>query len=182
LVELADVVQVLNAVSAVAVLFGVVFVVFQLRQNARLIKASNEQVQASFLQNKSSVATSLVERFTDDSFTVRRKTVRDIIKKYRSANWEGFADSAEDFEVRAFGSYYEFTAYLAREGIIDMQLVQRVLGHRITFDWEVFAPVAEYQRKTQGKKYIFANFEWLSKQTEKYVAEIERTMSREATV
>jgi len=42
--------------------------------------------------------------------------------------------------------------------------------------------VAEYQRKTQGKKYIFANFEWLSKQTEKYVAEIERTMSREATV
>lgn len=90
-------------------------------------------------------------------------------------------DSAEDFEVRAFGSYYEFTAYLAREGIIDIQLVQRVLGHRITFDWEVFAPAAEYTRKSQGKKYIFANFEWLAKQTEKYMTEVERTMGREAT-
>ncbi len=108
MVELADFVQVLNAISAIAVLLGVVFVVFQLRQNARLIKASNEQVQASILQNKSSVATSVVERFTDDSFTVRRKTVRDIISKYQDVNWEGFAESAEDFEVRAFGSYYEF--------------------------------------------------------------------------
>ena len=177
MVELADIVLVLNAISAIAVLLGLVFVVFQLRQNARLIKASNEQVQASILQNKSSVATSVVERFTDDSFTVRRKTVRDIIRKYGVSNWEGYSDSAEDFEVRAFGSYYEFTAYLAREGIIDMQLVQRVLGHRITFDWDVFAPVAEYLRKTQGKKYIFANFEWLAKQTEKYLAEIENSMT-----
>ena len=65
------------------VLLGVVFVVFQFRQNARLIKASNEQVKASILQNKSSVATSVVERFTDDSFTVRRKTMRDIILALR---------------------------------------------------------------------------------------------------
>ncbi len=177
MVELTDITQVLNAISAVAVLLGVVFVVFQLRQNGRLIKASNEQVQASILQNKSSVATSIVERFTDDSFTIRRKTVRDIVKKYQGANWEGFSESAEDFEVRAFGSYYDFTAYLAREGIIDVHLVQSVLGYRITFDWEVVAPVAEYYRKERGKKYIFANFEWLSRESEKYLAEIEKSMS-----
>jgi len=181
LVELADFVQVLNAISAVAVLLGVVFVVFQLRQNARLIKASNEQVQASILQNKSSVATSVVERFTDDSFTVRRKTVRDIMRKYQDVNWEGLVESAEDFEVRAFGSYYEFTAYLAREGIIDIHLVQNVLGHRVTFDWEVFAPVAHYYRKNWGKKYIFANFEWLAGESAKYLAEIEKSISRAAT-
>lgn len=181
MVELADLVQVLNAVSAVAVLLGVAFVVFQLRQNARLIKASNQQVQASILQNKSSVATSVVERFTDDSFTTRRKTVRDIIKKFQDVNWEGFMDSAEDFEVRAFGSYYDFTAYLARENIIDVRLVQNVLGHRVTFDWEVFAPVAHYYRKNWGKKYVWANFEWLANESEKYLAEIEKSMSRAAT-
>ena len=178
MVDLTDLVQVLNSVSAIAVLLGVIFVVFQLRQNARLIKASNEQVQASILQNKSSVATSLVERFTDDSFTVRRKTVRDIVKKYRGGNWEGFLESAEDFEVRAFGSYYDFTAYLARAGIIDMQLVLHTLGHRVTFDWEVFAPAAEYYRKTWGKKYVWANFEWLAGQSEKFLDAIEKTMSQ----
>ena len=181
MVELADLVQVLNAISAVAVLLGVVFVVFQLRQNARLIKASNQQVQASILQNKSSVATSVVERFTDDSFTIRRTTVRDIVKKYQDVNWEGFAESAEDFEVRAFGSYYEFTAYLARENIIDIRLIQNVLGHRITYDWEVFAIVAHYYRKNLGKKYVWANFEWLAGESEKYLAEIEKSMSRAAT-
>ena len=122
MVELSDFVQVLNAISAIAVLLGVVFVVFQLRQNARLIKASNEQVQASILQNKSSVATSVVERFTDDSFTVRRKTVRDIISKYQDVNWEGLVESAEGFEVRAFGSYYEFTAIWLEKELLTFTL------------------------------------------------------------
>ena len=176
MVELADFVQVLNATSAVAVLLGVVFVVFQLRQNARVIKASNEQVQARILQNKSSIATSVVERFTDDYFTVRRKTVRDIIRKYQDVNWEGFPESAEDFEVRVFGSHYEFTAYLAREGIIDIHLGQSVLGHRVTFDWEVLRPAAEHYGKAWGKRYIFANFEWLAGESEKYLAEVERAM------
>ncbi len=104
--------------------------------------------------------------------------MRDIIRKYQDVNWEGFAESAEDFEVRAFGSYYEFKAYLAREGIIDIRLVQNVLGHRVTFDWEVFPPVAHYYRKNWGKKYIFANFEWLAGESAKYLAEIEKSISR----
>jgi len=181
LVDLADILQALNAVSALAVLSGVIFVVFQLRQNAKLIKASNEQVQASIAQNKASVATSVVERFTDDSFSVRRKTVRDIVKRYRDANWEGFIDSAEDFEVRAFASYYDFTAYLAREGIIDMQFVKNVLGYRVTFDWEIFAPVAELYRKQWGKKYIWVNFEWLAGEIQKFLDELEKSMSGSMT-
>lgn len=41
-VDVATVAAVLNGVSAVAVVLGVVFVVFQLQQNNRLIEASNE--------------------------------------------------------------------------------------------------------------------------------------------
>ncbi len=177
MVDLSEIVQYLNAISSVAVLLGVVFVVLQLRQNARLIRVSNEQVQASIQQNKSNVAFSIVERFTDDSFTVRRKTVRDIVKKYSEKNWEGFAGTSEDFEVRAFGSYYEFSAYLARTKIIDLQTLQDVLGHRLTFDWDAFAPVVGYYRKALEKKYLFTNFEWLAELTRKYLEEKEKMLA-----
>ncbi len=50
----------------------------------------------------------------------------------------------------------------------------------MTFDWEVFAPVAHYYRKNWGKKYIFANFGWLAGESAKYLAEIEKSISRAA--
>ncbi len=167
--EFSDLVQVLNALSSVVVILGVLFVVFQLRQNAKLVETSNKQVQASIEQNRSSVAFSIVERFTDDSFTVRRKTIRDIVKKYSANRWEGFSESVEDYEVRAFGSYYEFTGYLAKIGIVDLKTLQDVLGHRVTIDWDAFSPFVEYERERQGKKYIFTNFEWLADITRKYM-------------
>jgi len=176
LVDFTDVLQILNGVSAVAVLLGVVFVVFQLRQNNKIIQASNRQVEASVQQNKSSVVLSMVERFTDDSFTIRRKTIRDIVKKYSGSNWEGFDDTSDDFEVRAFGSYYEFAGYLARTGMVDPEILQNVLGHRITHDWEAMAAAVEYYRQHQRKKYIFANFEWLAGETQKFLQEKEKTL------
>lgn len=174
--EFSDFVQVLNALSSVVVMLGVLFVVLQLRQNARLIETSNKQVHASIEQNRSNVAFSIVERFTEDSFTVRRKTIRDIVKKYEANKWEGFPETSEDYEVRAFGSYYEFTAYLAKTGIVDLKTLQDVLGHRVTFDWDAFSPVVEYYRESWGKKYIFTNFQWLADATRKYMEKKEQEL------
>ena len=115
-VDLSEVGQALSAVSSVAVIVGVAFIVFQLRQNNRLIEASKRQVEANLLQVKSNTALSLVERFTDDSFTKRRKTVRDIVRKYGANDWREFVETGDDFEVRTFCSFYEFAAVLARRG------------------------------------------------------------------
>ncbi len=49
--ELSGIIQVLNTVSALAVILGVVFVVFQLRRNNELIGISNRQVEANLLQS-----------------------------------------------------------------------------------------------------------------------------------
>ena len=43
--DLSGIIQVLSAVSSLAVIAGVVFVVFQLRQNRKLIEASNRQLE-----------------------------------------------------------------------------------------------------------------------------------------
>ncbi len=51
MVDLAEVVQDLNAISSIAVVLGVVFVVFQLRQNAREMKQHVEEVRAQTFLN-----------------------------------------------------------------------------------------------------------------------------------
>jgi hypothetical protein len=177
-VDLSGVVQGLNAVSSIAVIAGVGFVVFQLRQNKKLIEVSNKQVEANLLQAKSDIALGIVERFTDDSFTTKRKTMRDIIKKYGATKWEGFDESTDDFELRAFGSYYDFVAYFAKQGIVELRTLQEVLGHRIVFDWDAFSPAADHYRGGSFKRqYIFLNWEWLAGETRSYLALKEKELS-----
>jgi len=176
--DFSGVVQALNAISTIAVIAGVVFVIFQLRQNKRLIEVSNKQVEANLLQAKSDVALGIVERFTDDSFTTKRKTMRDIIKKYNANQWDGFEESDDDFELRAFGSFYEFVAYFAKQGIVELRTLQDVLGHRIVLDWDAFSPAAEhYRNKTIKRRYIFLNWEWLAGEARNYLATKEKELS-----
>lgn len=177
--DLSGAVEILNVISSVAVIAGVTFVVYQLRQNNKLIEVSNRQVEANLLQVRSNTALSLVERFTDDSFTLRRKTVRDIIKKYSANNWEGFMETSEDFEVRAFCSFYEFAAVLARKGLVDIQTLVDALGYRAVFDWDAVRPAAvEFYRAFWKREYVFRNFQWLAEETRKYLEGKEREMAR----
>ena len=64
-VDFSQVALTLSAVSSVAVVAGAVFVVFQLRQNAKLINATIQETKAG-------IAFSMVERIIDDSFVRRR--------------------------------------------------------------------------------------------------------------
>ena len=176
-VDLSEIGQALSAVSSVAVIVGVVFIVFQLRQNNRLIEASKRQVEANLLQVKSNTALGLVERFTDYSFTRRRKTVREIVRKYGANDWKEFIESSEDFEVRAFCSFYEFAAVLARKSLVELQTLMDTLGYRAIFDWEAVKPVAEFYRKNWKVEYVFTNFEWLAEETRKYLETKERELN-----
>ncbi len=176
-IDASFIVTVLNGVSAIAVVLGVAFVVLQLRQNNRLIEATNRQVEANFLQARSGILLSIVERLTDDSFAFKRKEVRDIVKKYKPVNWEGFLDSADDFTVRAFASFYEYTAFMAKKGIVELETLQEMLGHRIDFDWEALAPVAEYYREAWGLKFLWFNFEWMARETKGFLERRERELS-----
>lgn len=127
----------LSAVSSVAVIAGAVFIVFQLRQNARLI-------QATIQENKAIGSISLLERLTDESFARRRKQMHDIVKKYSAQNWEGFDDTLEDFEARNFAYMYELIGQLAREGLLDLGTVKNALQYLVVVDWDVFTPLNKH--------------------------------------
>ncbi len=173
-VDLSEFISFLSALSSIAVTLGVIFVVIQLRQNARLI-------EATVFQSKSNIAFSVLERLTDDSFAARRKRMHDVIKKYSQNSWEGFDDSLEDFEARNFGYLYELMGQLVKDGIIDKQTILNALQYLVVIDWEAFAPLLEHLSQRYGERFKEAitnpweNFQWLAEESRKYLTEKARS-------
>jgi hypothetical protein len=158
----------LSAVSSIAVIAGAFFVIFQLRQNAKLI-------EATMLTNKSNTAVSLLEKLTDESFPRRRKNMHDVIKKASQNNWVGFDDSLDDFEVRNFAYSYELIGQLVREKVIDLATIRNALQNLVVIDWEAFSPLsAHLMQRFNIKVNPWQNFEWLASETRKYMQERER--------
>src|SRR5207244_7957170 len=131
--DLSWLISFLSAISSIAIILGCVFVVFQLRQNSKLIKTAS-------LETKSNISFSVLEKITEESFARRRKNMHDAVKKYSKINWEGFDDSLEDFEARNFGYIYELIGELVREGIIGLTIVMLSLRYFVVFFWPTFEP------------------------------------------
>lgn len=176
--DLTSFLQLLNGVSATAVVIGVIFVVFQLRQNARLIEASNRQietsnrqVEANIQQNKQQVILSTIDRFTSESFNLRRRKIREIVKKHQSSDWNEFLESEDDYLIRGFLSLFETTAYLVKIEIADVKTVSEGMGPLVMSDWTAVKPAVEYYRKIWKRDDAYLNFELLERSIRKYMEE-----------
>jgi len=170
-IDISQVTLFLSAVSSVAVIAGAVFVVFQLRQNARLIDAAAQS-------NKSAVAFSMIERIIDDSFVRRRKQVYDTIEKFGPKNWEGFLNTMEDLEARNYAYMFELFGQLVRDGIVEKETVMNALKYIVVTDWNRMEPMLRYLNKQFGLKLNpWGNFEWLAKETQEYLAQLEAKAS-----
>jgi len=74
LIDFSVIIQGLSATRSIAVVAGAFFIIFQLRQNAKLIAATVQE-------NKANTSIALIENITDESFARRRKTMYDSIRK-----------------------------------------------------------------------------------------------------
>jgi hypothetical protein len=165
--DFSSVVTYLSAISSIAVILGAIFVIFQLRQNSKLIEL---QVR----QNRSSIALALLDKITDESFASRRMKMYESIKKAVATNWEGFDGSLEDHESRNFGYIYELIGQLARAGVVDLQLLRSTLQYLVVWDWEAFSPLSKhFMERFKVSVHPWENFEWLAEGNRKYMAEKE---------
>lgn len=164
-IALSDLTLALSAVSSVAVVAGAVFIVFQLRQNAKLINATIRETKAG-------ISFSMVERLIDDSFVRRRKNMYDTIRRYGEKNWEGFIGTLDDFEARNYAYMFELFGQLVKDDIVDLQTVMNALKYIVIYDWKTMAPMIKYLNETfKLKSNPWGNFEWLAKETAKYLNE-----------
>src|SRR6266508_2353752 len=155
----------LSAISSIAIILVAVCGVFQLRQNAKLIKTASHET-------KSNISFAVLEKITEESFARRRKNMHDAVKKYSEVNWQGFDDSLEDFEARNFGYIYELIGELVKEGIIDLTIAMHSLRYLVVSDWQAFEPLVKHimdRYKVPANPY--ENFEWLAKETRKVLEE-----------
>jgi hypothetical protein len=163
MVDLSTVISYLSALSSVAVVLGAIFVIFQLRQNAKLIKTAN-------FDTKAQMSFSVLEKVTEESFARRRKNMHDAIKKYSQLNWEGFDDSLEDFEARNFGYIYELIGELVKEGIIDLTIAIHSLRYLVIYDWDRFQPLVKHlMQRYNVPVNPYSNFEYLASESRKFL-------------
>jgi len=167
--NLSSLIQVLSAISSIAVILGVVFIVVQLRQNTKLIDLNTKLTDATFREVKSNISFELLEKLTDESFAKRRSFMWHTVKKYQASNWEGFDDSADDFEVRNFAFMYDLFGQLAKDGLIDLETLAKTFKYLVALDWQAFEPVSKHimKRYNLEQNEIFSNFQWLANETER---------------
>jgi hypothetical protein len=149
------------------VIAGTIFIVVQLRQNAKL---TSPTIQA----NKSAIGFTLIEGIIDDSFVRRRKNVYDAVKKYGGMNWEGFEGTFEDFEARNYAYMFELFGQLVKEGIIDQKTVMDALKYVVVIDCRLMEPLLNHLNEQYKLKLNpWWNFEWLDKETDRYLKLLE---------
>ncbi|HZY69709.1 MAG TPA: hypothetical protein VFF67_01865 [Thermoplasmata archaeon] len=159
-----DILTFLSALSSIAVILGALFIIFQLRQNARLI-------QATLSQSRSNVALTLLERITHESFPRRRYQMHQILRRFRETNWEGAFESEDDFQVRNFAYIYELMGLMVKNGVVDLALVLDTLQYIVVRDWELFAPHVAFITKRYGVTYdAYGNFRWLAQEEREHLA------------
>ncbi len=171
MVTASDIVTVLSASSSIAVILGAIFIVLQMRQNAKLI-------EATLREERSNVALSLLERITDESFPRRRKRMFDILAKFKASSWADAFESEEDLEVRNFAYLYELIGLMVENGLVDLELVLDTLQYLVVRDWQVFEPHAAYIKKQYGVAFdAWGRFEWLAKEAREHLAKEHTTSS-----
>lgn len=164
MVSLSDVLTVLGASSSIAVIIGAIFIMFQMRQNARLI-------EATLRENRANVAISMLERITDESFPRRRKRMFEIVARFKETNWAKAFESEEDLEIRNFAYLYELMGLLVENGLVDLELVLDTLQYLVVRDWEVFAPHAAFIKEQYHVPFdAWGRFEWLAQEAKIHLA------------
>jgi hypothetical protein len=172
--SISEITFILSAISSAAVIAGAVFIVFQLRQNAKLI-------QATLAQNRNDAAFSILDRLTQEGFAHQRKQLRDVARRTAKEGWDGFYEGREDFEIRSFALQYEILGQFVRARIVDIELVTHMMAYVVVTDWLAFRPIMDYlMSRFELKTSPFIHFQWLADQcaqhldSEEHEAEIQQ--------
>ena len=165
---MTDLEPLLSLIGSICLVAGTVFVVVQLRMNAK--------------QAASSTAFDLIGKVTDATFPVRRHLLYEVSERHASGDWTGFDRSLEDFEVRSFANIYEQLGILVRKGMIDLADVMEALSAQVMADWHTFQPIRAHIMEQAGRAFpalatdkpgidriYWPNFMWLASQNAEWV-------------
>jgi hypothetical protein len=138
-----DIATISTVIAASSVVVGVVFAILQLRDLAKTRKTDLVMRLYSTFDSRE-----FLEGFTK-ILTIEIKDFNDYLKKY------GMAEASEVF------LFFEEVGILYMMKLIDLNLVNRLLGDPILMTWEKGKPLVEGFREYFHNPGIFWQFEYL---------------------
>jgi hypothetical protein len=104
-------------------------------------------VRASRIDARRNLAFSMMEQLTSADFAERRWKMHRSVEAAFTAGWQGFDNSLEDFESRAFAYQYELIGQMVQSGTLDYALVREFVRYTVVADWNAFQPLDAHLRE-----------------------------------
>ena len=165
---MAQVESSLKILGGFSVIWGSIFVVLQLRLNAKQAKARS--------------AFDLLGKIIDPTFPKRRHLLYEVATKRSGGDWTGFDRSLEDFEIRGFANIYEQLGLLVQKKVVDLEDVMNALSAQPLADWHTFQPIRTRIMEEAAKRFpalatnlpgtelvYWPHFEWLAEECGKWI-------------
>jgi hypothetical protein len=160
-----------SILSSIAIILGAVFVVYQIRQDEKLLEASVRQADANaeqakltmkqFVQNNELATVDLVLRMYEfaDSMEVQRSFVTVIGSKIGS--FEDFEALPEEKQLAFFQivSLFESLGFLVEKGYVKAEIVDDMFATRLA--WDMTKPFITGMRKKFAAEDFYFFFEKL---------------------
>lgn len=128
--DLSDIVTWASLAASTALVISVCILAYNVRESRR--------------DARRSLAFSLLETLTSREFAERRWKMRATVGRAVAANWEGFDDSLDDFESRAFAYQYELVGQMVYGRTLNYPQVRDFLKFSVVADWNAFHPLDKH--------------------------------------
>jgi hypothetical protein len=160
-----------SILSSIAIILGAVFVVYQIRQDEKLLEASVRQADANseqakltmkqFVQNNELATVDLVLRMYEfaDSMEVQRSFV--TVVRSKIASFEDFQKLPEDKQLAFFQivSLFESLGFLVEKGYVKAEIVDDMFATKLA--WDTTKPFIMGMRKSFASEDFYFFFERL---------------------
>lgn len=146
--NLTEFAQVAGIVTAGALVTSVCMVAYNLMETRR--------------DARRNLSFSLMERLTASDFAARRWKMRQTVERAVQRNWEGFDDTPDDFETRAFAYQYELIGQMVRKKTLEYAAMRDFLQFTIVSDWNAFAPLDDHLARRYGRPSPWDRFRALA--------------------
>jgi len=161
MVELSTI---LNLIQAGGIIIGVTYYIMNIQNNHR-----NQELQLETRQ---------AQLFMPLYETYRNKEFRRQVREIRDQEWENVADFLEKygpdnnpdaFSSRvAVSSYFDGIGVLLKRDLVDIQMVNDLIGNSVLTVWEKIGSILVHTRERINNPYVYTDFEYLYYEIQKY--------------
>jgi hypothetical protein len=162
MVDLAEIQAAYYMVAATGVLVAAIYYVLNMRATQRNMKMNLETRQAQLLM-------SILNRWTETEYNKKWQTT------LWNINWTDYDDkmkkypwgSPEFIDEGTLWNYFESIGILLEEGLIDANMLSKLIAPDLIQFWEKFSPFLFEMRKRRGFPQLYSKTEYLYNEMKK---------------